>query len=67
VLAFDDAAKAITLATADFTTVHGVSVADPRLSRTVGVAYVDVGTTEIYTRMSRAHLRSVYDKFHPRA
>ena len=31
------------------------------------LGHVDIGTTEMYTHLSRAHLRTVYDKFHPRA
>ena len=31
------------------------------------LGHVDIGTTEVYTHLSRGHLRSVYDKHHPRA
>jgi integrase/recombinase XerD len=31
------------------------------------LGHVDIGTTEVYTHLSRSHLRSVYDKHHPRA
>jgi integrase/recombinase XerD len=31
------------------------------------LGHADIGTTEIYTHLSRAHVRGVYDKFHPRA
>ena len=49
VLAFDAEGKPVKLATADFTIVHGVSVADPPLSRSVGVACAD-DTTQAYFR-----------------
>jgi len=41
VSAFAPDGKAIELATSDFTIVHGVSVADPPLARTVGLACAD--------------------------
>jgi molecular chaperone DnaK len=47
VLAFDEAGQAIKLATSEFTIVHGLSVADPPLSRTIGVACAD-NTTQPY-------------------
>ncbi|MCG5055847.1 MAG: site-specific tyrosine recombinase XerD [Myxococcales bacterium] len=31
------------------------------------LGHADIGTTEIYTHVSRSHLRRVYDKFHPRS
>jgi molecular chaperone DnaK len=46
-LAFDAAGARVALATDSFTVVHGVSVADPPLSRAVGIARAD-DTTQIY-------------------
>jgi integrase/recombinase XerD len=30
------------------------------------LGHADIGTTEVYTHLSRGHLRGVYDRFHPR-
>jgi integrase/recombinase XerD len=30
------------------------------------LGHADIGTTEVYTHLSRGHLRSVHDRFHPR-
>ena len=48
-LAFDAAGADMALSTTEFTIVHGVSVADPPLARTVGVACAD-DTMQAYFR-----------------
>jgi molecular chaperone DnaK len=49
VTAFDGEGKTVPLATSEFAIVHGVSVADAPLARTVGVACAD-DSTQIYFR-----------------
>lgn len=47
ILAADSAGRDVPLATPDFAIVHGVSIADPPLSRSVGVALAD-DTVQVY-------------------
>lgn len=53
VLATDAAGRNIPLATPDFAIVHGVSIADPPLSRSVGVALAN-DTVEVYFKKGTA-------------
>lgn len=53
VLATDAADRNIPLATPDFAIVHGVSIADPPLSRSVGVALAD-DTVQVYFKKGTA-------------